>query len=148
MDYEKISRALEQTAATVEDVNAFSYVPDSLPNIGFYVGEIDVELNVTMRGKRTPGGPRRGTDQANITCRILVARYDDEQGVQKLRQFMSGTGMYSIVDAIEQNRQLELDGEPTVDDSRVTTLRGNRMFDVGGHKYYGVEINLFVIGDA
>jgi len=144
MDWNAICDALEAKAETVPGINAFSEVPDSLPTIGFYVGEIDVELNIVMRGKRTPGGPRRGSDQAHITCRILVARYDDKQALRKLRSFMGGHGAASVVDALELDRTLN----GTVDDSRCVSMRGNRLFDVGNTKYYGVELDLFVIGDA
>lgn len=144
MDWNAIADALEAAAETVPGINAFSEVPDSLPTIGFYVGEIDVELNIVMRGKRTPGGPRRGSDQANITCRILVARYDEKQALRKLRTFMAGHGASSVIDALELDRTLN----GTVDDSRCVSMRGNRLFDVGNSKYYGVELDLFVIGDA
>ena len=144
MDWNAVCDAIETKVETVAGINAFSEVPDSLPTIGFYVGEIDVELNITMRGRRTPSGPRRGSDQANITCRILVARYDDKQALRKLRSFMAGSGAASVIDALELDRTLG----GTVDDSRCVSMRGNRLFDVGGTKYYGVEIDLFVIGDA
>lgn len=144
MDWNAVSDALETAANTVPGVNAFSEVPDDLPTIGFYVGEIDVALNRTMRGRRTPGGPRRGSDEAEITCRILVARYSDKHALRKLRDFMSGHGAESIVDAIELDRTLG----GTVDDSYCRSLRGNRLFNVGEGRYYGVELTLFVIGDA
>lgn len=144
MDWNAICDAIEAKIDPIPGINAFSEVPDSLPTIGFYVGEIDVDLNITMRGRRTSGGPRRGSDQANITCRILVARYDDKQALRKLREFMAGHGPESVVDALEADRTLN----GTVDDSKMVSLRGNRMFDVGTTKYYGVELDLFVIGDA
>lgn len=144
MDWNAVADALEAKAETVPGISAFSEVPDSLPSIGFYVGEIDVDLNIVMRGKRAPGGPRRGSDQANITCRILVARYDDKQALRKLRTFMKGGGPTSIIDAIELDRTLN----NTVDDSCCKAMRGNRMFEVGAAKYYGVELDIFVIGDA
>lgn len=144
MDWNAVADALEAKAETVPGISAFSEVPDSLPSIGFYVGEIDVDLNIVMRGKRAPGGPRRGSDQASITCRILVARYDDKQALRKLRTFMKGGGPTSIIDAIELDRTLN----NTVDDSCCKAMRGNRMFEVGSAKYYGVELDIFVIGDA
>lgn len=143
MDYNAIADALEAAAETVPGINAFSEVPDDLPSIGFYVGEIDITPNVTMRGQRV-GGVRRGTDEAQITCRMLVARFSERGAVRKLRSFMGGSGMNSVLDAIEQNRTLS----GSVDDLKVTAIRGNRLFDVGGSKYYGVEFDLFVIGDA
>lgn len=145
MDLNAIADALEATAKTVSGINAFSEVPDELPNVGFYVGEMDVEFNKTMRGQRvSPTGPRRGTDQVTITCRLLVARFDDRQALRKLRTFMGGKGAESVVDAIEQNRNLS----GTVDDSVVQSMKGNRMFTVGSSQYYGTEITIFAIGDA
>lgn len=144
MDFNAIADALETIAETVPGINGFASVPDSLPTIAFVVGEMDVNLNITMRGKRTPGGPRRGSDEANITCRILVARFEDKFALKKLREFMGGHGATSIIDAIEQNRTLN----GTVDDSVVRTMRGNRLFVVGESRYYGVELDLYVIGDA
>lgn len=150
MDYNRICEAIEATGETVPGINAYSYVPDSMANIGLYVGEIDIDLNKTMRGARV-NGHRTGTDEANITVRILVARSDDKYSVKKLREFMGGSGMMSIVDAFELNPQLRHpDGLDTVDDSRVTRLSGNRMFQIGPAeaRYYGVELDLYVIGDA
>lgn len=144
MDFNAIADALEATAQTIPGVNAFSEVPDSLPTIGFYVGEMDITPNITMRGQRSGGGLRRGTDEATITCRILVARFNEKTALRKLREYMGGAGMLSLLDAIEQNRDLN----DTVHDSKITSIRGNRMFDVGGEKYYGVEFDLYVIGDS
>lgn len=146
MDWNAVANALEAAANAVPGINAFSYVPDDMPNVGFYVGEIDVDLNKTMRARRSPdaSGPRRGTDQAEITCRLLVARYDDKAALQKLRAFMGGHGAESVVDAIERDRTL--DG--TVDDSFCRSMRGNRMFTVGNTQFYGTELTIFVIGDA
>lgn len=146
MDWNAVADALEAAANTVDGINAFSEVPDDLPSTGFYVGEIDVELNKTMRGRRSPdsSGPRRGSDQAEITCRILVARYDDRQALRKLRAFMAGHGAESVVDAIERDRTLN----GTVDDSFCRSMKGNRLFTHGEGRYYGTELTIFVIGDA
>lgn len=144
MDWNAVADYLESAANSVQGVSAYSEVPDDMPMIGFYVGEIDIDLNVAMRGRRTPGGPRRGTDQANITCRLLVARYDDKEALRKLRAFMSGHGAESIVDAIEEDRTLG----GTVDDSYCKTMKGNRLFTVGNSQFYGTELTIFVIGDA
>lgn len=144
MDYNAIADALEEIANGVDGINAFSEVPDDLPTIGFYVGEIDITPNITMRGKRSIGGPRRGSDEATITCRCLVARFNERAALRKLREFMGGSGVLSLIDAIENNRTLN----DTVDDSKVSSIRGNRLFDVAGGRYYGVEFDLYVVGDA
>ncbi len=148
MDFNAVAAGLEASAKTA-GLNAFSHVPDSLPTWAFYVGEIDVDLDVTFR-RRGGSSTRRGTDQATITCRVLVARYDDKQALIKLREYMSGSGPESLVQAIGDNRKLISTKYPSgaCDDSQVKTLRGNRMFQVGQERYYGVELDVFVIGEA
>lgn len=142
MDWNAVATALAECARTT-GLNALDYVPDSLPNEAFYVGEIDIDFDQTMRG-RSVDGVRRGTDQATITCRVLIARADDKYALRKLRDYMAGSGDKSLKDAIEQDRTLG--GE--VHSLQVKAMRGNRMFVVGEKRYYGVELDVFVIGDA
>lgn len=141
MDFNAVAEALAEAARTT-GLNALEYVPDSLPNEAFYVGEIDVDFDQTFR--RTVDGRRTGTDQANITCRVLVARADDKHALAKLRRYMAGAGPESLKQAIEADRSLG----GTVHSLQVKTMRGNRMFTVGEKRYYGVELDVFVIGDA
>lgn len=140
MDYNAIAEALV-TKAQLTDVNGMEQVPDSLPSEAFYVGEIDIDPNQTF-GSRS--GTRRGTDQAMITCRILVARSTEKWALRKLRTYMGGSGVSSIIQALQGDKTLN----GTVHSSVVKAIRGNRMFDVGGAKFYGVEIDIFVIGAA
>jgi hypothetical protein len=140
MDWNAIAEALEAAARSV-GLNAMDYVPDSLPNTGFYVGEMDIQPNQTM-GSRT--GTRRGTDQGTITCRVLVARSTDAAALRKCRKYTAGRGEFSLVQAIQADKTL--DG--TVDGNKVTAIRTNRLFDIGGAKFYGSEIDVFVIGAA
>lgn len=140
MNWNAVAEGLEAAAQTV-GLNALSYVPDGLPNTAFYVGEMDIAVNQTF-GSRS--GTRRGTDQALITCRLLVARSDDKHAIQKMRRYLAGSGDQSLVQAIQADRQLG----GSCDDSAVKSIRGNRMFVVGDAKYYGTEIDVFVIGAA
>lgn len=140
MDWNAVSDALAECGRAV-GLNAFDYVPDSLPNLAMYVGEIDVDVNVTF-GSRSP--IRRGTDQAEITLRILIARSTDKEALRKVRAYMSGSGPSALIQAIQADQTLG----GTVDSSIVKNMRGNRLFVVGEKRYYGVEIVVFVIGDA
>lgn len=145
MDWNLVADKLSAAAKTT-GINAMEYVPDSLPGApSFYVGEIDVELDITFRRARTGGSTTRtGNDQATITCRILVAKSDDKHSLKKMRKYMAGKGAESIVQAISNDRTLG----GAVHDSQVKRMRGNRLFEVGGSKFYGVEIDVFVIGPA
>lgn len=144
MDWNAIALALE-ARAELTGLNALDHVPDSLPSAAFYVGEMDIEMDVTFRRRRTGGSTTRtGTDQGTITCRILVARSTDKYAVRKMRSYMSGSGATSVAESIANDPTLG----GTVHSSQVKRMRGNRLFDVGGSKFYGVEIDVFVIGAA
>lgn len=146
MDWNAIALALEAAAETT-GINAVDHVPDTLPSAAFYVGEMDIELDVSFRRNTTDGEghiTRVGTDQGTITCRVLVARTTDKYSVRLMRDYMAGHGPTAIAEAILQDKTLG----GTVHASHLKSLRGNRMFEVGGKKYYGVEMTIFVIGDA
>jgi len=146
MDWNAIALKLEAAAATT-GINALDYVPDSLPTEAFYVGEMDIEMDVTFRRNTTDGGghvTRVGTDQGTITCRVLVARSTDKYAVRKMREYMAGSGPTAVAEALIQDKTLG----GTCHASQLKRLRGNRLFEVGGKMYYGVEMEIFVIGAA
>lgn len=143
MDWNAVALALEAKAESV-GLNALDYVPDSLPNSAFYVGEMDIEPNQTFNKVREDGS-RIGTDQATITCRVLIARSTDKFAIRKMRTYSAGSGMASLIQAIQSDPTL--DG--TVDACKVISIRGNRLFTVGADaKFYGTEFDIFVIGQA
>jgi hypothetical protein len=140
MNFNDVALALAGCAESV-GLTGYDYVPDDMPNMGFYVGEMDLDPNQTF-GSRS--GTRRGTDQGVITCRVLVARSTDKWAVRKVRDYASGSGPKSLIQAIQADKTL--DG--SVHSSIVRQVRFNRLFTVGEKKFYGVEIDVFVIGDA
>ncbi len=153
MDWNAAALKLEEVCQSVSwvvagktyKVNAIDVVPDDLPNTGLYVGEIDVTPNVAFN-KTDPDGNRVGVDSANITLRFLVARSTDKYAIRKMRAFMAGSGDASLIQAIQATNR-----RPTEfpwSGIKVAALRGNRLFNVGESKYYGVEIEVFVTGAA
>ncbi len=140
MDLNEIADALTACAESV-GLNALDYVPDTLPNTAFYVGEMEVDTNMTF-GRRS--GTRTGTDAVTITCRVLVARTTDRYALRKSRGYMAGSGLRSLLQAIQADGTLA----GSCSSSKVTRMVGNRMFDVAGVKYYGVELDVYAIGEA
>lgn len=143
MDWNAVALALEAVAETT-GINALDYVPDELPNTAFYVGEMDITPNVTFGNRAAHPSTRTGTDEATITCRVLVARSTDKYGVRKMREYCNGGGLKSLVQAIQANKTLN----GTVHGNKVAAIRGNRMFTVGERRFYGAEIEVYVIGAA
>lgn len=144
MDWNVAAKRLEEIAESV-GLNALDFVPDDLPNTAFYVGEMDIEPNQSFN-KKGPDGHRIGTDKATITLRLLVARSTDKWAIRKMRDFANGSGDRSLIEAVQKtNNQY-----PTYPWSGVvvTSLRGNRLFNVGEAKFYGTEIEVNLIGPA
>jgi len=145
MDWNAVALELEALAKTT-GINALDFVPDDLPNEAFYVGEMDIEPNQSFN-KKLPSGHRAGTDQGTVTCRVLVARSTDKWAIRKMRTYMAGTGITSLVEAF-QDPVNQRNPEKPWSGIKVQALRGNRLFNVGEAKFYGVEIEVFVIGAA
>jgi hypothetical protein len=61
-----------------------------------------------------------------------------------MRSYMAGSGITSVAEAIANNPTLS----GSVHSSQVKRMRGNRLFEVAARMFYGVEIDVFVIGDA
>jgi hypothetical protein len=144
MNWNTVATKLEGLAKDC-GLNALDFVPDDMPNTAFYVGEMDITPNQSFNKRNPTTGHRMGTDQANITCRVLVARSDDKYAIRKMRDYLNGSGDQSLIEAIQ-----ETNGQPGMPWTgiKVTALRGNRLFVVGEAKFYGTEIELFVTGAA
>lgn len=153
MNWNTVATALEAIVESVSytqdgklhKINALDYVPDDLPNVGLYVGEMDIEPNQAFN-KTKPDGSRAGTDQATITLRLLVARSTDKYAIREMRRWLGGSGTDSLIQAIQKTN-----GQPALypwSGIKVMAMRGNRLFNVGEAKFYGTEIDVFVIGAA
>lgn len=144
MDWNAVATALEAEGEAC-GINTLDYVPESLPNTGMYVGEMDIEPNQSFNSKK-PDGSRKGTDAASITLRLLVARSDDKHAIRKMRSFLAGSGAKSLVERLQETNGRIADYPWS--GLKVTAMRGNRLFVVGETKYYGTEIEIYVTGPA
>lgn len=140
MDIKAIRKALADVVRdAVPSLNCFGYLPESIPEPCFYVGEVEIDFDRTFR---------RGLDEALITCRVLTGRSDDRAGQEALDRYLSGSGEHSIKAAIEAARGAP--GEAALgglcDDLHVRRVQAYRLFLVGEVYYYGAEIIVRVIG--
>ncbi|MFO7164879.1 MAG: hypothetical protein DIU75_016240 [Mycolicibacterium hassiacum] len=123
----------------IPELNCFGYLPDSIPEPCFYVGEVEIDYDRAFR---------RGMDELTITCRVLTSRADDRAGQEALDRYLAGSGRYSIKAAIESARGAP--GQPALGglchDLHVQRVQAYRMYQVGEVQYYGAEIMLRVIG--
>jgi hypothetical protein len=117
------------------------YAPDAVTTPCFYVGDYTVDFDKTMR---------RGLDEVEFTCAVLVSRSDDLSGQKVLDGLLSGAGTGSLKAAIEAAR-----GAPgayalggAAHDLRVTRVQSYRYYEVAGIQYLGAELTVRVIGDG
>lgn len=115
------------------------YVPDAVTAPHFFVGEYSVEYDKAMR---------RGLDEVEFTCRVLVGRADDRAGQEILDALLDGAGPSSLKQAIEAARgapgEYALGG--LADDLRLTRVQGYRWYEHQGTQYVGAELIIRVIG--
>lgn len=141
MDIALVRTRLAEAVSTITGLKTFSYVPDSMPEPAFMVGEVEIEFD------RTFG---RGQDEMTVTCRVLVSRADDRSGQSKLDGYLAGSGLLSIKAALEAARGAP--GSPALggacDDFRVERVLGYQVYTVGDARYYGADFIVRVIGSG
>ncbi|WP_381797293.1 hypothetical protein [Streptomyces niveus] len=121
------------------------YTPDAVNEPHFFAGEYSLDFDRTMR--RTGG---RGLDVAELTCRVLVGRQDDETSQRTLDALLSGSGPASLKTAIEAARgapgEYALGG--LADDFHVMRIQGYRWYEHQGTQYVGAELAIKIIGEG
>lgn len=145
MQISEIREAIAEAAsavvlpAGVGKLTCTGYVPDSIYEPHFYVGEYDQEYDKTYGG----------LDRVEFTCRALVGRADDLSAQKILDSLLSRHGTASLKTAIEASRNPAtgaLGG--LAHDLRVMRVQAYRWYEHAGTKYVGAELVIEVIGDG
>ncbi|MFF0295551.1 hypothetical protein ACFYST_06070 [Kitasatospora sp. NPDC004614] len=147
MQVSTVRKALAAAARTVvlpsgvPSLTCTGFVPDSVTEPHFFVGEVAVTYDTAMN---------RRQDELEITCRVLVGRQDDEASQLVLDALLSGAGPASLKAAIEAARGAP--GEPALgglaDDFRLERVQGYRWYEHAGIQYVGAELIIHVWGDG
>src|SRR3954462_4081579 len=100
MDAYAVFQGLAQTlkdnlSATVNGrgITALPYCPDSVSEPCVFVAEFDVDFD---------GAMKRGKDSMTVTVRALFSRTDDMSAAKAVAAMFSGSGPYSIKEALEK----------------------------------------------
>lgn len=142
MDFNAVAAELKRRAGTAglsvagKRIVPYDHVPDAIETPAFVVAEFDIEYDKTFR---------RGDDEVVVTCRIFTARTDDATGQRLLREFMASGGTTAIKVALEAKPRHVSE---VWDDLRVQRARGNRLFVYGEQRYYGIELEVKIVGDG
>lgn len=134
-----VRRELANAVRTaVPELNATGFMPSKVAVPHFAVGEVELDMNRTMTG----------SDQAVITCYVLVSRGEDDDSQALLDEFMSRSGPRSVRAALLAARgapgELALNG--AADDLGLLPSAGYRLYQVGEYQYFGATLRVQVIG--
>lgn len=139
----KIAEAASAVAMPTgaKSLTCTGYVPDSVTEPHFFVGEVEVTFDKAYGRK---------LDVLEFTCRVLVGRADDRSSQQILDALLSGSGPASLKAAIEAARgapgEHALDG--AADDLHLMRVQGYRWYEHNGTQYVGAELIIKVIGSG
>ncbi len=106
----QVRDGLKKNLQEITGLRVYDLVPDNPQPPSAIIGQLDLVFDLNNA---------RGLDQANIDVLVIVQRFSERTGQDKLDKYLSGSGDYSIKAAIEADRTL--DG--TVDTLRVTSAQ-------------------------
>lgn len=106
----KVREGLKQNLKEIADFRIYDLVPDNPQPPCAIIGQLDLTFDLNNA---------RGLDQANIDVLVIVQRFSERTGQEKLDKFLSGSGDYSIKTAIESDKTLN----GAVDTLRVTSAQ-------------------------
>lgn len=106
----EVREGLKKNLQEIDGLRVYDLVPDNPQPPSAIIGQLDLTFDLNNA---------RGLDQANIDVLVIVQRFSERTGQEKLDKYLSGTGDYSIKAAIEADKTL--DG--AVDTLRVTSAQ-------------------------
>lgn len=106
----EVRDGLKKNLQEIDGLRVYDLVPDNPQPPSAIIGQLDLVFDLNNA---------RGLDQANIDVLVIVQRFSERTGQDKLDKYLSGSGDYSIKAAIEADKTL--DG--SVDTLRVTSAQ-------------------------
>jgi hypothetical protein len=92
-----IREGIKQNLSSIEGLRCYDLVPDVIVPPCVVVGQLDFTFDLNNA---------RGLDQANLDVFVIVQRFSERTGQDKLDTYLAGSGDNSIKAAIESDRTL------------------------------------------
>lgn len=92
-----VREGLKNNLKNIDDLRIYDIMPDVVVPPSAIIGQLDFTFDLNNS---------RGLDQANVDVYVIVQRFSERSGMQNLDKFLSGSGNYSIKQAIESDRTL------------------------------------------
>ncbi len=88
---------LKTALQTISGLRAYDLIPDTVVPPAAVVGQLDFTFDIDNA---------RGLDQAQVDVLVIVQRFSERAGQDKLDSYLAGSGSTSIKAAIEGDRTL------------------------------------------
>ena len=93
----QVRDALKTRLQTISGLRVYEIIPEPVTPPCAIVGQLDFTFDIDNA---------RGLDQANVDIYVIVQRFSERAGQDKLDGYLAGTGATSIKAAIEGDRTL------------------------------------------
>jgi hypothetical protein len=97
MQPSQVRDALKTRLQTISGLRVYELIPEPITPPCAIVGQLDFTFDIDNA---------RGLDQANVDIYVIVQRFSERAGQDKLDGYLAGTGATSIKAAIEGDRTL------------------------------------------
>ena len=130
----EVREGLKNNLQEIDGLRVYDLVPDVIVPPCAIIGQLDLTFDLNNA---------RGLDQANVDVMVIVQRFSERTGQDKLDKYLSGSGDYSIKAAIESDRTLG--GE--VDTLRVTAAQSG-VYQAADVEYLSYRYQVTIYGDG
>ena len=97
MNPSQVRDGLKTRLQTITGLRVYDLIPDPVTPPCAVVGQLDLTFDIDNA---------RGLDQANVDIYVIVQRFSERAGQDKLDAYLAGSGSSSIKTAIEGDRTL------------------------------------------
>ena len=129
-----IREGIKQNLSSIDGLRTYDLVPDVIVPPCVVVGQLDFTFDLNNA---------RVLDQANLDVFVIVQRFSERTGQDKLDKYLAGSGDSSIKAAIESDRTLG----GACDTLRVTSAESGT-YQMGDIDYLSYRYRLTVFGQG
>jgi hypothetical protein len=132
MNPSQVRDGLKTRLQTITGLRVYDLIPEPVTPPCAVVGQLDLTFDIDNA---------RGLDQANVDIYVIVQRFSERAGQDKLDAYLAGSGSSSIKTAIEGDRTLG----GTVNTLRVTAAESGQ-YESQGVQFLSYRYRLTIWG--
>lgn len=134
MQPSEVRDGLKTNLQEIDGLRCYDQVPDVIVPPCAIVGQLDFTFDLDNA---------RGLDQANLNVFVIVQRFSERTGLDRLDKYLAGSGDFSIKAAIESDRTLG----GACDTLRVTSAESGT-YQMGDIDYLSYRYQITVWGQG